>query len=545
MAIKPKINVVLLLLTIVSFFNLISCSRSFNRKLIDVENVIDEYPDSALSMLEEIDPSSFPREQDKALYNLLITQAKEKCSISVKTDSVVSFAVSYFQQKNDKERAMKALNYQGNIRREYLKDNDRAIISYIQAYDLAVELDDKFWIGMTARGIADVYGDSYKGKDAVKYSTIAYENMKQTGRQVYIDYALLDLAKAYHTAREYEKAVSIATEVMDSAHIHKDDYLGYAALSSRALTFFAWNKLEESIKDYEVVCKSSFANKTDSTHLALSCSEIGLRERVYEITSKCDVDSFFSHGIQYRLARSVQDYKKALDHLEELDNMDYIMLNNKIDNSVASSIMTYYDFKNQNNALLLKIGRERFWFTLTIGLCIIIVLSFLIKSLFAKLKRNSSEKLLLAEQLESLLKENDHNKTVMESLLSSRYSMLENLCEMVVTSPDTKSAQKKIVNTVTDIIENLSIPGDKIMELEKEMDGIHGNVCSNFKTDFPNLKDADYRLFLFSVMGLSMTTIMLLQKETKIEAVYSRKKRLKAKVKAFDSPNADAYLKFL
>ena len=133
----------------------------------------------------------------------------------------------------------------------------------------------------------------------------------------------------------------------------------------------------------------------------------------------------------------------------------------------------------------------------------------------------------------------------MESLLSSRYSMLENLCEMVVTSPDTKSAQKKIVNTVTDIIENLSIPGDKIMELEKEMDGIHGNVCSNFKTDFPNLKDADYRLFLFSVMGLSMTTIMLLQKETKIEAVYSRKKRLKAKVKAFDSPNADAYLKFL
>ena len=545
MAVKPKINDVLLLLTIVLFFNFISCSHSFNRKLQDVENVIDEYPDSALSMLQEIDASSFSRDHDKALYNLLITQAKEKCSIPVKTDSVVSFAASYFLQKNDKERAMKALNYQGNIRREYLKDNDRAIISYIQAYDLAVELDNKFWIGMTARGIADVYGDSYKGKDAVKYSTIAYENMKEAGRQVYIDYALLDLAKAYHTAREYDKAVSIATEVMDSARIHKDEYLGYAALSSRALTFFAWNKLEESIKDYEVVCKSPFANKADSTHLALSCSEIGLRERVYEITSKCDVDSFFNHGIQYRLARSVNDYKKALDHHEELDMMDYHMLNKKIDNNVASSIVTYYDFKNQNNALLLKIGRERFWFTLTIGLCIIIVLSFLIKNLFTKLKRNSSEKLLLAEQLESLLKENDHNKTVMESLLSSRYSMLENLCEMVVTSPDTKSAQKKIVNTVTDIIDNLSIPGDKIMELEEEMDGIHGNVCTNFKSDFPNLKDADYRLFLFSVMGLSMTTIMLLLKETKIESVYSRKKRLKAKVRALDSPHTDLYLKFL
>lgn len=545
MTVKFRLGIVLLIFSIAISAIMISCTHSFDRKLLEVENVIDEYPDSAMTMLRGMDIASFPREHDKALYCLLITQAKEKCSIPVKTDSIISFAVSYFLQEDDKIRAMKALNYQGNIRREYYKDNDRAIISYLQAYDLAVELDDKFWIGMTARGISDVYGDSYKGKDAVKFSTIALENMRQAGRQVYIDYALLDLAEAYHTAREYERAVSLAADVMDSARIHKDDYLEYAALSSKALSYFAWNKLEESIKDYEVVCKSPFANKTDSTHLALSCSEIGLKDRVNEIISKCEVDSFFTHSIQYRLARYEQDYKRALDHLEELEMMDYLIMNRKIDNSVTSSIVGYYDFKNQSNDILLKLERDRFLFTLIIGLCIIIILSILIRNLISRLKRNSSEKLLLAEQLESLMKESGHNREVMESLLSSRYSMLENLCELVVTSPDTRSAQKKIVNTVTTIIDNLSIPSDKITDLEREMDEIHENVCSNFKTDFPNLKDADYRLFLFSVMRLSMTSIMLLLKETKIEQVYSRKKRLKSKVKALESPHKDLYLKFL
>lgn len=76
MAVKPKINDVLLLLTIVLFFNFISCSHSFNRKLQDVENVIDEYPDSALSMLQEIDASSFSRDHDKAIICLSLRQKR-------------------------------------------------------------------------------------------------------------------------------------------------------------------------------------------------------------------------------------------------------------------------------------------------------------------------------------------------------------------------------------------------------------------------------------------------------------------------------------
>lgn len=438
---------------------------------------------------------------------------------------------------------MKALNYQGNIRRERLNDNNKAIISYLQAYQIATELDDKFWIGMTARGIADVYGDSFKGKDDVKYSQIAYSNMKESGKQQYIDYALLDLAEAYHTARDYEKAVKLENDVLDSARVHQDSYLEYCALKTRALSCYSWRKMDKSVKDYEKVCQSPFANKMDSTYLAMTYAEVGNIEDAYRIkNSITNMDPFFKNGIYYRVYRFQKDYEKALHYAELLDIADQERLTKRIDNNISSSVISHFELMDENNRLQLSLRKWQFIISVSAALIILVISGWIIRNLVLRLRKNTSEKLVLADQLESTLKENGKSKEALQKILSTRYSLLQELCELVVTSTDSKTAQKKIVNAVTNLIETLSISGDKINELEKEMDNTHGNVCSNFKADFPNLKDIDYRLFLYSMMGLSTSSMMLLLKETKIEAVYSRKKRLKARIKGSDSPRKEEYL---
>lgn len=523
------------------------CKRNHaTRQLETAEAIIDENADSALTILQNIDTSSLSRENDKAIYNLLITQAKEKNFIAIENDSLMTAAVEYFLKTGDRQRAMKALNYQGNIRRERLNDNNKAIISYLQAYHIATEIDDKFWIGMTARGIADVYGDSFKGKDDVKYSQIAYTNMKESGRQQYIDYALLDLAEAYHTARDYEKAVKLENDILDSARVHQDSYLEYCTLKARALSYYSWRKIDKSVKDYETVCQSLFANKMDSTYLAMTYAEVGKIDDAYRIkNSISNMDPFFENGIYYRIYRFQKDYEKALHYAELLDIADQERLIKKIDNNISSSVISYFELMDENNRLQLSLRKWQFIIAVSAALIILVISGWIIWNLVLRLRKNTSEKLVLADQLESTLKENGKSKEALQKILSTRYSLLQELCELVVTSTDSKSAQRKIVNAVTNLIENLSISGEKIKELEKEMDNAHGNVCSNFKADFPNLKDVDYRLFLFSVMGMSTSSMMLLLKETKIEAVYSRKKRLKARIKSSDSPRKEEYLRVM
>ena len=59
------------------------------------------------------------------------------------------------------------------------------------------------------------------------------------------------------------------------------------------------------------------------------------------------------------------------------------------------------------------------------------------------------------------------------------------------------------------------------------------------------MKEADYRLFLFSLLGFSIPAIAVFLKEKKITAVYDRKRRLKDKIKTLDPIKSNRYLAFL
>lgn len=155
---------------------------------------------------------------------------------------------------------------------------------------------------------------------------------------------------------------------------------------------------------------------------------------------------------------------------------------------------------------------------------------------------------MLANQLQDELSEskqdNKNSNDIIKSLMSTKYELLEELSSIVLQNNNTNLARKKIADTVTKIIEELSIRSEKIVALEKKVDSLYNNLMSEFKTDLPNLKEVDYRLFLFSVLGLSNATISLFLKEDKIDAVYNRKRRLKNKIKQLEITKSSRYLSY-
>ena len=87
---------------------------------------------------------------------------------------------------------------------------------------------------------------------------------------------------------------------------------------------------------------------------------------------------------------------------------------------------------------------------------------------------------------------------------------------------------------------------ETIRELEQTVDKYQSGLIAEFRTDLPSLKPADYRLFLFSTLGFSTSAISVFLKEEKLDAVYNRKSRLKAKIKKLDSETARTkYLSYL
>ena len=89
----------------------------------------------ALKEISTIDPAPLD-EEGRALYALLLTEAKYKNYDPITSDSLISQAVRYYRDSNDREKATRSLLYQGCVY-EVLGDPEKAVDCYNMADESA------------------------------------------------------------------------------------------------------------------------------------------------------------------------------------------------------------------------------------------------------------------------------------------------------------------------------------------------------------------------------------------------------------------------
>ena len=129
-------RIVFVVLTFLCLAILISCRnhRPNDLRLIHIESLLEEHPDSALSLLQDFSDRSSMTDADKAYYALLMTAATDKNALSLlPCDSLLDDALLYYGDK-DKEKAV-ALLYKGRLFAE-MNDPKSAIEYSLKALDV-------------------------------------------------------------------------------------------------------------------------------------------------------------------------------------------------------------------------------------------------------------------------------------------------------------------------------------------------------------------------------------------------------------------------
>lgn len=268
---------------VMALFCVSSCGPSeVGETLADVERFMDERPDSALAVLRGIEVKDMNRASDRALYAVLLTQALDKNHEPLaETDSIISEAVEFYSRHSSDTRRFMLANYFNGRVKYQTEDYPESLVAMFKAHDLATEIDDKFWMGMSARGIADVYRSTYNAADAVRYSEIELENLKRTDKYAYIHYAMLDLAISLCNNREIERSQQLLKEIADSAHVSGDTFLYNEAIRSMAVSYISENENDKAIEAYNVIFASGNATLKDSIYLGVAYSRIGMAKKVW------------------------------------------------------------------------------------------------------------------------------------------------------------------------------------------------------------------------------------------------------------------------
>ncbi len=513
------------------------------------DSLIDSHPDSALTLLQQIDPARLGPRADRARYALLLTMALDKNWLAPANDSLIALASDFYERGNDPLSLTMAEYYRGRVNFN-AGSLTPAMAQFYRAKELAEANGLDFWAGMACRGIADIYAETFNDVMQLESAKLELQYLQKSGRQPYLNYALLDMANALINNDLFAEADSLTTQAIDSARVTCDSDLFYSSLQLIGLNQLKQNNNQKALQIYRELCSLPESQRTDSLNLAICYARTEAIDSAGYILSQIkDENSNLDHYAKYTLYKYSKQWELALKEMERGDNLADERYKEALQHNLANSLTQHYKANELINLERIKNYRYSIWLIAIIAIAIVVFTSYYFYTLNRRQQQIIDSKIIFAEQLNEMLdksrKQNDSDKIVIDILKTTGNELLEDLCQIVAQNVEKSVTRRKIADKVTTLIKDLSFHSSTVVALEQKVDLLYDNVYTHFCQDLPNLKEADYRLFVFSALKISSATIALFLQEHNVSAIYNRKRHLKDKIKTLHPDKATRYITHL
>ena len=541
------------LFAFLSLFLSVGCSSwRVNETLKDIESFIMERPDSALAVLDSIDRTLLKTDRLKAHHALLHAMALDKNYIDVDDDSLASVAVKYFSRKGPEKYHARSLYYLG-LSYYYAQDYKNAILEFTKAEKVA-ERSDSLYLGMTKDIKATIYSATHNDSEALRLLKEAYDIYLELSLHQYINNTELRLANLYCNNDDFLKADSLYIHLISSEKV--DDFIKNSATKNKAfITISHYNK------DYD---KAAFlydrlVNDSDASILtykdywayAYSLSKVGRKEEAQSLVSQLkSVDSSGTADYwMYLIEKSRGNSENALKYLEHTTTKTDKEVMKALQQSLALTQRDYYESEFINAEFK---ARNRQLIAISVGVSSVLVLVLLLwaTSVYVRRQREEKEYYLnyaneIRRQLEDAKNEDyPQLKRKYLEIYKSKFEMIGSLYEEYVLYRGKKNAEHAIYSKVSEIINAFIGDNANQHQLESVLDDSLDGIVSMLRNEMPRLKDIDYSIFCYMIIGFDATTISHLLNIT-TNVVYIRRSRMRQHIEGVAPKHKDQFLNVL
>ncbi len=544
---------------------LISCSsHTIVQQLDDVEILMQTRPDSAMSAIKAIDTLSVHRKSLKARYSLLYSMALDKNYIDTTNVAIVKTAVDYYSIHGSADEKLKSYYYLGRIQ-ENRGDIKAAAISFSLGEKEIPEVTDIQMAGLLYMAFADIYNNSRNFEKEEEYVRKGIDAFDQAGDERHINLSGGRLAIVLFSKNEWDKADSlfqtgIKTAKMDTVatSVYLSNYARMKVLQPNPDPEGAIALLSKLSRDYN--CQMSVMDYAVYAYaLALNGDCKTARQIVTKLLELSDNETRQIYYLFAKIEQQCGDYSKALEYTNESYRADTESFYHLLEQSVPQSLQDYYEKAADDAEMNGKIVLLR---TLVISIfCIIILLLYF---LYAKIKRDRQQLemdqlLRVAEESNRLLQETNldlasHNNEIEKTLESLRkeyvfmykekFAAIGELCNAFLLSQNRVDKKDFIVRRVENLISYVSDNEKLHAKFESQINHDLNDIVKHLKEDLGDLSRKDSRFICYCIVGFNpemIGTILGLS----LSNVYTKKSRLKERIRGLDSPYKEDYLRML
>lgn len=545
-------------IAIACILSLQSCrTGGVSAELDYIETYINEYPDSALSVLQNINEDLLHGSSNRNHYNLLLAQAKDKCFIDETEDSVMLSVVTYYSKRKDKEKLFMAYYYLGRIRQNAGRYTE-SIMSYLDAEQLIDYSDNELQKGLLYAHFGKLYEYQMDFSGALSAYEKASYYYDRAGSLPHQYYTTLDVGHLYLRMCKYEAAEPLIKDAMEWLYQSGNFFLtGYACdllcmLYEAIGDFQSLSHLLDS--KYAVYYSDSVNRNLSLAYKYARDNRFNRMQQTFDnawaaaVSATDTATIYHQEYIVYKLMG--QDNNALASHEKLLAIQDSLV------RAALQQPLHYIQadyFKTKASYTDLK-ARSRYTIAILLISLLILIICFIIISFKRKIENKNHEIERYIDQVSGL--KNDIDKRVAEAavmitdidrkdsdirsmedsiaeLFSKQYKFLDKMCSVYYETHGCGKDKDAIYKQVKIEIERFSTDKRFLRELEGILNLHLDGVMKTLRSELPHLSEMDFRLLCFLLAGFSAKAISVFTGDS-TGNIYVRKSRLKNEIHAID-----------
>ena len=527
----------ILLVSVGSIFmsvSLSSCSSPSvkNQLLLCADSLMETYPDSALSILESITyPQKMPR-ADRALYALLLTQARHKNYIALEDDSLIKTAVDYYGDKKKSLRAAKAHYYWGAIYSEKGYASF-AVEEYLTAIRLMPVRNE--FLAMIYDNLAECYEEDRLYNVAIENYRAAYQILKGKDEQTY---PMRGIARVFLLQNEKDSALYYYQQALDCALADQDSSLIGALYHDLAMVY---SEKKDYIQADKFVSKAILLQGQDAINTCLSKAQIMLNlnkldSASYFFSKNMDELDIYGKAVcydgMYQIAKRKGEWKTATENMDAYKIL-YDSMQIMTDNEELNRLMDKHQLE-EHKRLLSEHTRTLIFSLITAfsSLVIICVFCFMWNDRKRKKHYIALQHELTQKRVDTmLLKEEELSESNKEHIDKKRSELTEQQIQLCISVLKTTDCYDQLEALERATPKQLLVMRSLRKEIRSDISNAFVDVMMNLKERYPALTGDDVFFCVLSLLCCSKTVVMELMDATS-DALKTRKNRIKNKMDA-------------
>ncbi len=529
---------------------MISCSRSGQhmQTLSDSERIVYAKPDSALALMNDIEPSDLSSDSMRALYYLVTASAHKTKESSMASDSLIRFSFDYYKTR-DNTRFIRSADLYALYR--FWTGDGKGALALLDSMISLPEMPDSLMIPLLRSRIG-VGGAEFDCERNIEYIKRLQELDKDSTNQTEYTY---QLCENYQFVGRSDSALIIIDKLIDYARKNQPDGKDYFTYAYERIGILEeLGRYEESNVQTDYILEHAPHNSAiPYLHFWKALNHFNMGDfarsfRELSIADSCAADTkHFDNSYYESFAGPLREFlryrKNGTIRISQLAT-----LNNSQRDRFLRMESTKWETKQnalrqENRALTLKAENER-----KTAILIIVALCSIIIGLTAiwniqKRKRKTIEAEERVEALQKMVDEMNVTATPLNGQEALRRAMLKQLgiIKMVAETPTEQNREMlRKISSIDSDTNGALINRESIYE-------IIDNLYSGFYTRLHKrhgeiLTDKEEQIIVLMMAGFSTKEISVITAQT-TATIYVRKSSIRKKLGVPEKEDIVAFLR--